>query len=401
MPRPPIAQKIVSDLTAASWVREMFERGRKLKAEYGEENVQDFSLGNPNASPPAEFFAALRACVSELAPAQHRYMSNAGFEGTRAAVARFLVDEYGLPFDGGGIVMTCGAAGAMNVTLRALLDPGDEVIVFAPYFQEYRFYIDHAGGRMVVVETDRQFQPDAAALASALTPRTRAVIVNTPNNPTGAVYSDAVLQELGAALARRDCDDAPIYLLCDDIYRRLVYDVPNCPVPARHYARSIVLSSYSKDLSIPGERIGYIAPHPRLPGRETVLAAMSMLNRTLGFVNAPALAQRVIARCATALCDVGFYKENRDLLCSALRDFGYDLPTPGGAFYAFPRSPIPDELAFIDVLMRHRILAVPGRGFGRAGHLRLSYAVDRQTIERALPGFRAAIGEARGMTNGE
>jgi aspartate aminotransferase len=395
MPRPPIAQKIVTDLAAASWVREMFERGRKLKAEYGEENVQDFSLGNPNAAPPAEFFTALHACVAEHTPAQHRYMSNAGFEGTRAAVAQFLVNEYGLPFDGGGIVMTCGAAGAMNVTLRAILDPGDEVIVLAPYFQEYRFYIDHAGGRMVVVESDRRFQPDPAALAAALTPRTRAVIVNTPNNPTGAVYSDAVLHELGSVLAGRDSDDAPIYLLCDDIYRRLVYDVPKCPVPARHYARSIVLSSYSKDLSIPGERIGYIAPHPQLPGRETVLAAMSMLNRTLGFVNAPALAQRIIARCTAALCDVGFYKENRDLLCSALRDFGYDLPTPGGAFYAFPRSPIPDELAFIDVLMRHRILAVPGRGFGRAGYLRLSYAVDRQTIERALPGFKAAIDEAR------
>lgn len=395
MSRPPIAHKIVSDLAAASWVREMFERGRKLKAEFGEENVQDFSLGNPNAAPPPEFFAALQACVAEHTLAQHRYMSNAGFEGTRAAVAQFLVREYGLPFDGAGIVMTCGAAGAMNVTLRAILDPGDEVIVFAPYFQEYRFYIDHAAGRMVVVETDRQFQPDPAALAAALTPRTRAVIVNTPNNPTGAVYSDAALRELGAVLARRDSDAAPIYLLCDDIYRRLTYDVANCPVPARHYRRSVVLSSYSKDLSIPGERIGYIAPHPQLPGRETVLAAMSMLNRTLGFVNAPALAQRIIARCADALCDVGFYKENRDLLCSALRDFGYDLPTPGGAFYAFPRSPIPDELAFIDILMRHRILAVPGRGFGRAGYLRLSYAVDRQTIERAIPGFRAAIAEAR------
>ncbi|MBL8878738.1 MAG: pyridoxal phosphate-dependent aminotransferase [Phycisphaerales bacterium] len=394
MPALPIAEKVAHDIKSASWVREMFERGRRLKARLGDENVYDFSLGNPNAEPPREFFDAMRMCAAEHNPPMHRYMSNNGYEETRSAVARFVSREYRAPYDAGGVIMTAGAAAALNVALRAILNPGDEVIVFEPYFPEYRFYIEQAQGRMVVAPTDDSLQPDLEAFDRAITPRTRAIIVNSPNNPTGVVYSERTCRGLAELVARRDSDERPLYVLCDDIYRRLIYDIDWCPALAPLVRRSIVVSSYSKDLSVPGERIGYLAMAANIPQRDLLVAATAMLNRTLGFVNAPAFMQRVIARCADALCDVNFYRENRDLLCGALRDFGYELNTPGGAFYAFPRSPI-DDIEFIDVLTRHNILAVPGSGFGRPGHFRLSYCVDRKTIERSLPAFDAALRECR------
>lgn len=396
MPKSAIARQVAVDMQAASWVRAMFEKGRKLKAEFGADNVQDFTLGNPNASPPPAFFDAVAACAAERDPANHRYMTNAGYDEARAAVARFLSQEYKLDFDAAGVLLTCGAAAAMNVVLRAVLDPGDEVIVLAPFFSEYRFYVEQAQGRLVVAETTREFLPDPAALENALTDRTRAVVVNTPNNPTGALYPEESCREVGRLLGRYDRPDRPLYLICDDIYRRVIYDLPWCPAPALHYPRSIIVSSYSKDLSIPGERLGYVAPHPRLADRDLLLSAMTMLNRTLGFVNAPAFMQRVVTRCADALCDQTLYRQNRDTLCDALRSYGYELPMPGGAFYAFPKSPLPDDAAFIELLMnQHRILGVPGRGFGRPGYFRLSYCVDRDTVERSLPGFKAAIEETR------
>ncbi len=390
-----VARKLVDDMSAASWIREMFEKGRRLKAEFGAENVQDFSLGNPNAAPPAEFFDALATVVAERSPAAHRYMPNAGFDEARSAVAAFLSREYDMAFDAAGTILTTGAAGASNVVMRTLLDPGDEVIVLAPFFPEYRFYIEQAQGRMVVAETKPDFQLDLAAIDAALTDKTRAVLLNTPNNPTGAVYPDADLAALGELLSRHDSDTRPIYMVCDDVYRRVVFDMSRCPTPAAHYHRAIVVSSYSKDVSVPGERLGYIALPTAIPERQLLINAMTMLNRTLGFVNAPAIIQRAIALCADALCDVGTYKENRDLLCGALVDFGYELPVPQGALYAFPKTPLADDAKFIDVLLEQKILAVPGRGFGRAGHMRLAYCVDRQTIERSLPGFKAAIDAVR------
>lgn len=390
-----IAEKVAADMTSGSWIREMFEKGRRLKAEFGDENVQDFSLGNPNAPPPAAFFEALQAVAAERQPALHRYMPNVGFDESRAAVARFITREYRLEVEPGAVVLTSGAAGGMNVVLRTICDPGDEVIVLAPFFVEYRFYIEQAGGKMVLVQTDHEFQPDLDAIAAAITDRTRAIIVNTPNNPTGAMYTDAKCQALAELLRRHDRDDRPIYIATDDPYRRIIYDLDWCPTPARHYHRTIIVSSYSKDLGIAGERAGYIAVPTSVPDRTAILGAMTMLNRTLGYVNMSAFMQRVIARCADALCDVGFYKRNRDLLCNALRECGYELTMPGGAFYVFPRTPIDDDVEFIDILMKHRILAVPGRGFGRPGHMRVSFCVDRETIERALPGFKAAIDEVR------
>ncbi|MBU0640746.1 MAG: pyridoxal phosphate-dependent aminotransferase [Planctomycetes bacterium] len=388
-----VAQKVVADLQTASFIREMFEKGRRLKAEFGAENVQDFSLGNPNATPPDAFFEALAAVAEERCPARHRYMPNVGFDETRTALARFMSSEYRLEFDAASLILTTGAAGGMNVVMRAILNPGDEVLVLAPFFPEYRFYIEQANGRMVLVQTDEHFLPDLATIEAAITERTRAIIVNSPNNPSGAVYPDDVCRGLADVLARHDGPQHPIYLVTDDPYRRVIYDLDWCPTPVRHYPRSIVVSSYSKDLSIAGERMGYVGVPQTVPERELLLGALTMLNRTLGFVNAPALMQRVVGRCADALCDVSFYKQNRDLMCNALREYGYDLQMPRGALYAFPKTPIPDDAAFCDVLMRQRILAVPGRGFGRPGHIRLAFCVDRETIRRALPGLKAAIAE--------
>jgi len=390
-----VARKVLADMGTASFIREMFEKGRRLKAEFGEDNVFDFSLGNPNADPPPAFFQALRAVAAERQPALHRYMPNVGFDDTRAAVARFASSEYRLNVEAASVILTTGAAGGMNVVMRAICNPGDEVITLAPFFPEYRFYIEQVGGTMVMVQTDREFQPDIPALAAALTPRTRAIIINTPNNPSGVVYTAEKCRALGQLLAQHDRPDRPIYLVCDDPYRRIIFDLDWCPTPVHDYPRTILVSSYSKDLGIAGERVGYIVVPPAVPDRAVLLGALTMLNRTLGFVNAPAFMQRVIARCADALCDVSFYKQNRDLLCGALREFGYELLTPRGALYAFPKTPIADDAAFVDLLLKHRVLAVPGRGFARPGYMRLSYCIDRRTIERALPALKAAIDEVR------
>ncbi len=390
-----IASKVAEDMKRASWIREMFEKGLRLKAEFGEDAVCDLSLGNPNATPPEAFFDALQAVAAERRPEYHRYMPNAGFPFARSAIAAFLSQEYRMAFGEDDLILTTGAAGGMNVVMRAICNPGDEVILLAPFFSEYRFYVEQAGGRVVVVQTDADFQPDVAAIEGVLSPRTRAIVVNSPNNPSGAVYTEDRLNALTTMLVRHDSPSHPIYLVLDDPYRRIVYDLDWCPTPVHAYPRTLIVSSYSKDVSISGERLGYIAVPRGLPGREAVLGAMTMLNRTLGYVNAPAFMQRTIARCADALCDVDFYRKNRDLLCQALLEFGYDLKVPGGALYAFPRSPIEDDAAFVDVLLKHRILAVPGRGFSRPGHIRLSFCVDRETIERALPGFKAALEEVR------
>jgi len=395
MNHPVIAEKVARDMQAASWIREMFEKGRRLKAELGADRVHDLTLGNPNADPPEAFFAALRQVAAEREPALHRYMPNVGFEQTRAAVAAFVSEEYRLEVEPDAVVLTSGAAGGMNVVMRTICNPGDEVILLAPFFPEYRFHVEQANGRVVIVQTDEQFQPDLAAIEAAISERTRAIIVNTPNNPSGAVYTEQSCAALAALLKRYDRDDRPIYIATDDPYRRIIYDLDWCPTVARHYHRTLIVSSYSKDLSIAGERAGYIVVPKSAPGRETILGAMTMLNRTLGFVNMAAFMQRVIARCAAALCDVNFYRRNRDLLCAALREYGYELTVPGGALYVFPRTPIADDVEFVNVLMKHGVLTVPGRGFGRPGHIRISFCVDRATIERALPGFAAAIREVR------
>lgn len=395
MPKLPIAQRIAQSMESASWIREMFEQGLRLKQQFGDDNVFDLSLGNPSATPPAAFFDAVRAVAAEFEPRRHRYMPNAGFPEARQAVAAFVRSQYPWEVQPDSIILTTGAAGGLNVTLRAICDPGDEVLIIAPYFPEYRFYIEQAGGVPVVVQSDAEFQPDPAAIEAAVTPRTRAVIVNSPNNPTGIVYTKQSCDALARTLTKLDNDDRPIYLLLDDPYRRIVFDQQQPASAGDEYQRTILISSYSKDLSIAGERAGYIALPTRLPGREMLAGAMTMLNRTLGFVNMPAMMQRIVARCADAMCDIGEYHRNRDTLCHALREFGYELPWPGGAMFAFPRTPIDDDVRFVEMLVEQKVLTVPGRGFGRPGHIRVSFAVEPKVIDGALPGFKRALDACR------
>ncbi len=385
-----IAAHVAANLSTSSFIRAMFEKGRALREIHGAHSVFDFSLGNPDASPPPAVFDAIRAVAGEANPGLHRYMPNAGFDETRAAIAAMLTQEYGAPFSAGDVVVTCGAAGGLNVAMRAICDPGDEVIVLAPYFVEYRAYIEQAGARMVVVNTGPGFEPDVAAIMSAVTPRTRAILVNSPNNPTGAVYSADSIAALCEAAARVDAPQRPLYIVCDDPYRRLVFEGGKPAHPIERYVRTIIASSYSKDLSLPGERIGYLAPSPRMQDRAMLLNAFIMLNRTLGYVNAPAFMQRVIARCATALCDINHYRVRRDALAGVLRAAGYEFDLPRGGMFLFPKTPIADDVAFCDRLLQQRILAVPGSGFGGPGFMRLSLAVSLDAIERSGPGFAAA-----------
>jgi aspartate aminotransferase len=374
-------------MKGSSWIRRMFEEGTRLKAQHGEENVFDFSLGNPVIEPPDVVRRALVAAAAETSPGAHRYMPNAGYPAVREAVARHLVSVTGAPFEARHVVMCVGAGGGLNVVLKTLLDPGDEVILLAPYFVEYLFYVDNHGGVARIVETDASFQLDLGAIAAAIGPRTRAILVNSPNNPTGVVYPKESLDALGALL--RDASARvghPIALVTDEPYRHIAYGV-EVPWVFASYENTILVTSHSKDLALPGERIGYIAVSPSLPGVDEFVSGATFATRTLGFVNAPAIQQRAVAALQGVTVDPAVYRRKRDLLWGALTQMGYEVVQPGGAFYLFPRSLQPDDVAFVKELQAELILTVPGVGFGRPGHLRVSYCVEDRTIERALPGF--------------
>ena len=389
-----VSRTVTGQLERASWIRRMFEEGIRLRKERGPENVFDFTLGNPEVEPPEAVIAALRRVVAENRPRSHGYMPNSGFPEVRAAVARRVSERSGLPFSQANILMTVGAAGAINTVLKAILDPGDEVIVLNPYFPEYRFYIENHGGCVVPVDTDDRFQPDVARIAAAITPRTRAIIVNSPNNPTGAVYDEAALRRLDEIVKE------PVLVISDEPYRSLVYDGVTPPDIARSIARCVVAFSWSKAMAVAGERIGYLAISPRLAEAAELANACTFTQRVLGYVNAPAIWQFVVAEVPEATVDVGQYQAKRDLLCDALCAMGYDAPRPQGAFYVFPKTPIPDDLAFLQFLKAEGILAVPGAGFGRGGHMRLSLTVPRDEIERSLPGFRLAREKALAARDG-
>ncbi len=392
-----VSQKMVAFSQRASWIRKMFEQGTKLKAQYGADKVFDFSLGNPDLPPPPEFHKALAEVVAAEGPGSHAYMPNGGYPSVRAAVAARLAAEQQVALGEADILMTCGAAGGLNVVLKALLDPGDEVIIFAPFFVEYNFYIDNHGGVTRVVATDGEFNLDLAALEAALTPRTKAVLINSPNNPTGQIYPADTLAALGRLLQEAgERFGTTIFLLADEPYRKIVFDGNEVPPVMALCPNSIVVSSYSKDLSLPGERIGYIAVHPSCAERALLLEAMTLANRILGFVNAPALMQRVVARLQGASVDNAIYTRRRELFCSILAEAGYEFLPPRGAFYIFPKSPIEDEVAFVDILQKHRVLAVPGRGFGMPGYFRLAFCVEDKVIAGAAEAFRLARLEALG-----
>jgi len=386
-----ISQKMLAFAERSSWIRKMFEEGARLKAQYGADQVCDFSLGNPDLPPPAQYKEAVQKVTATEGPGAHGYMANNGYPFVREAVAKQIGAEQGMAVSQDDILMTVGAAGGLNVTMKALLDPGDEVIILAPFFVEYNFYVDNHGGVTKIVNTAVDFSLDLPAIGAAITPKTKAIIINSPNNPTGQIYSAAELAGLAAVLARAS---QTIYLISDEPYRKIVYDNLVVPSIFKAYQNSLIVSSYSKDLSLPGERIGYIAVHPEIEGKSQLLGAMTLANRILGFVNAPALMQRVVAELQGITVDCTVYARRRELFCKVLSEAGYEFVPPKGAFYMFPKSPIGDDAKFVGLLAEEKILGVPGRGFGMEGYFRLAFCVEDAVISRSAEGFKRALAKA-------
>jgi aspartate aminotransferase len=374
----------------------MFEEGARLKAEHGAENVYDFSLGNPNLEPPEKFRAALKHAAASSDPGVHGYMPNTGYPHVRKSVADYLCSEQKVQVTENEVIMTCGASGALNVILKAILDPGDEVITPAPFFVEYRYYVDNHGGSLKTVSTKPDFNLDIDAVSAAITQKTRAVLINSPNNPTGQVYSKQSLNELGALLTEKGKElNRTLYLIADEPYRKIVYDGQKVPGIFQTYTESIIATSYSKDISIPGERIGHLAVNPEATYKEELIGGMALANRILGFVNAPALMQRVVASVQGTSVDISAYARRRELLCKGLEDCGYDFFRPAGAFYLFPKTPVPDDVTFVRALQEELILTVPGSGFGGPGHFRIAFCVADETIINAMPGFKRVMKKFR------
>ncbi len=387
-----IAAHLAESIEKSSWIRKMFEEGARLKSIHGTEKVFDFSLGNPNLSAPELFECALLDAVRRKEPGAHAYMPNAGYLSVRKSVADRISMERGVDISANEIIMTCGAAGGLNVVLKTLLNPGDEVLVPAPFFVEYSFYAQNHGGVLKTVPTRPDFTLDIEAISAAINEKTRVFLINSPNNPTGQVYSKESVSELGRLLKKKSDEIGKIiYLLSDEPYFKLVYDDLEVPDIFSAYDNGIITTSYSKELSIPGERIGYIAINPRASFKDLLSEGMILSNRILGFVNAPALMQRAVGAIQGAAVDVGAYAKKRDILCRGLSDAGYEFSIPSGAFYVFPKSPVENEIEFVKALQKELILTVPGSGFGCPGHFRIAYCVSDDVIERSLPGFKRAM----------
>lgn len=391
-----IAEKMRPLVENNSAIRAMFEEGKRLAAIYGPENVYDFSLGNPNVPAPEAVNRAIADIVAEEASTMvHGYMSNAGFEDVRDTVAQSLNRRFGTAFHLENILMTVGAASGMNVILKTILDPGDEVVVFAPYFMEYGAYVRNYDGVLVTVSPDTStFQPNIAEFEEKITKRTKAVIINTPNNPTGVVYSAETLSGIASVMRKKEEEyGTSIVLISDEPYRELAYDGAEVPYVTPFYHNTVVCYSYSKSLSLPGERIGYLVIPDEVEDSKAVIAAAAIANRVLGCVNAPSLMQRVIMRCIDEKVNVEAYDRNRNLLYNGLTGFGFECIRPEGAFYLFVKSPEADDKAFCEVCKKHNILVVPGTSFACPGYVRISYCVSYEQIERALPAFEAVAGE--------
>ncbi len=385
-----IAEKMMPLVRNNSAIRTMFEEGRRLAALYGPENVFDFSLGNPNVPAPEAVKQAILDVLEEEDPVfVHGYMSNAGYEDVRAAVADSLNRRFGTAFHENNILMTVGAASGMNVILKTILNPGDQVLVFAPYFLEYGSYVRNYDGELSVVPPHLpDFQPDLETFRGQLSPKTKAVIINTPNNPTGVVYSEETLRKLGELLREKEKEfGTDIVLISDEPYRELAYDGVEVPYVTQYYANTVVCYSYSKSLSLPGERIGYLVIPDEMKDSGEVFAAAVIANRVLGCVNAPSLMQRVIKRCVDEGVNLEAYDRNRSRLYGALTEYGFSCIRPQGAFYLFVKSPLEDEAQFCRICKEHNILVVPGSSFACPGYVRIAYCVSYQQIERSLPAF--------------
>lgn len=392
-----ISQLMNSYIEKSSWIRRMFEEGLKLKKLYGEDKVFDLSLGNPDLPPPTEVKEALRKFAEEYNPAFHRYMPNAGFPYVREIMAKKVSEEQKINISFNEIIMTCGAAGGLNIIFKALLDPGDEVLFPSPFFVEYFFYVENHQGRPIPVPTKEDFSLDIEAFERRITPKTKAVLINSPNNPTGQVYTEREIRELSQLLEEKSrAYGKVIYLISDEPYRNLVFDDVDVPSIFHYYKNSFVAYSFSKELSLAGERIGFVAVHPEMENKEKVIDALILANRILGFVNAPALAQRLVAECVFAKVAVEIYKKRRDLLCNILEEGGLEFVKPKGSFFMFPKTPI-DDLKFCEILKEELILAVPGRGFGVPNHIRVAFCVPEETLQKMRPNFLKACEKAKKM----
>ncbi len=391
-----VAKKIEAIIEKSSWIRKMFEEGARLKKIHGAGNVFDFSLGNPNLPPPEKFSEVLRDTVDSCGPGDHCYMPNTGYPAVRKSVADFLTEEQQVPVLENDVIMTVGASGALNVSLKTILDPGDEVITPAPCFVEYKFYADNHGGVLKTVPTNPDFTLNLEAISKALNEKTKAVLINSPNNPTGQVYSEESLKALGGLLQEKGKKfNRIIYLVSDEPYRKITFDGIQVPSIFTSYNESIIGTSYSKDISIPGERIGFVAVNPFATHRKPLLDGLALANRILGYVNAPALMQRVVACLQGLSVDISEYKRKRDILCAGLAEAGYEFIKPAGTFYLFPRSPIEDDVEFVRALQEELILVVPGSGFNGPGHFRIAFCVDDVTIINSMPGFRKVMQKYR------
>lgn len=389
----PISRKISQLMRDSSWIRAMFEEGEKLKKKYGPENIFDFTLGNPIAEPPDELKEELKRIVCSDLSGMHRYMTNSGYEEVREDIAQYHVEKTGLPFTKDHIVMTVGSAGGLNVVLKSILDPGDEVLVLCPFFVEFRFYIENHNGVMKLVDTKDDFHLDIEKIRQATTRKTKAIIINSPNNPTGVVYGREELEELTAFLKERRSKGHKVYLISDEAYRKIIYDGIELPDLFGLYEDTVVITSHSKDLALPGERIGYISVSPHITNVRALIDALIFSNRILGFINAPAIMQRLVGRFQRNSVDINDYRMKRDRIYGILVDAGYEVIKPQGAFYIFPKTPIEDDVQFVRRLQKHHILAVPGVGFGKKGYFRLAYCVDGGMIERSAPFFRQTMEE--------
>lgn len=387
----PVAQKLAAMIESQSWIRKMFTEGARLKAKYGPENVFDFSIGNPDPQPPAQFYQILQEVAADE-KLSHGYMPNSGWPQVCQSVADYLTEEQGLAVEAANVIMTVGAAGGLNVILKALLDPGDEIVTPTPYFVEYAAYTENHGGRLVTAPTRPDFHLDLEAMEAALGERSRAVLINSPHNPTGVIYSAEELVQLGQLLERAGQRlNRRIYLIADEPYRKIIYDGLAAPSVWQAYPHSMIVASYSKDLSLAGERIGFLAVCPGAEDAEMVVAASTLANRILGYVNAPSLMQLVVGRLQGVSVDVSIYQRRRDLLCEGFDRLGYEYTLPQGAFYLFPKSPLPDDVEFTRLLAEERILVVPGAGFGAPGYFRISYCVAEETIRRSMEGFARVL----------
>ena len=390
-----ISNKIKKNIENSSWIRAMFEKGSQLTAKYGKENVYDFSLGNPDPEPPEALLKRLEMLAEAKIPKLHSYMPNAGYMDTRMAIAKqvSLENDIETPFE--NIVMTCGAGGALNVLLKSVLNPGDEVIVFAPYFVEYNFYTENHNGIPVKVEPNPpSFQPNVEDFKNKINEKTRAIILNSPNNPSGVVYTEEVLKEL--AVVVEDTENkygTKILVISDEPYRKISYDDVTIPSVFKIFKNVAIADSYSKSLSIPGERIGYVAVSPNTTEASLLIEAVIFSNRTLGYVNAPSLFQKVITDCQGSVVDINLYKERRDFFYKALTDIGYECIKPQGAFYLFPKAPGGNDIDFANKALDYNIILVPGTGFGCPGYIRIAYCVSMETIKNSIESFRKLFEE--------